>query len=105
MKQLDEMTKDELDALIKDAQKAKTERDKQAREEAKDQINSILKETGFKLEDLFPRYAGPKTETTPGDIAYRDPNNPSNTWTGKGRKPRWLKEREDAGASLDEFKV
>jgi DNA-binding protein H-NS len=23
-------------------------------------------------------------------IKYRDPKNPTNTWTGRGRMPRWM---------------
>jgi DNA-binding protein H-NS len=23
-------------------------------------------------------------------VKYRDPKNPENTWTGRGRPPRWL---------------
>jgi DNA-binding protein H-NS len=23
-------------------------------------------------------------------IKYRDPNDPANTWTGRGRTPRWM---------------
>ncbi|MFX8797513.1 H-NS histone family protein, partial [Acinetobacter baumannii] len=23
-------------------------------------------------------------------IKYRDPENPANTWTGRGRMPRWM---------------
>jgi len=23
-------------------------------------------------------------------VKYRDPQNPENTWTGRGRMPRWL---------------
>lgn len=106
MKELEDMSPAELDELIRDAQKAKAEHDKKQREKAKSEINAVLKEYGLKLEELFPRYGTSKTETAvPGDVVYRDPSNPSNTWTGKGRKPGWLKEREAAGANIEDFRV
>ena len=36
---------------------------------------------------------------------YRDPQNQSNTWAGRGLPPRWLKDYEKAGRSRDEFRV
>lgn len=36
---------------------------------------------------------------------YRDPENPSLTWTGRGRMPKWLQERVDAGGNKDDFKI
>ena len=36
---------------------------------------------------------------------FRDPEQPESTWTGKGRVPKWLQEKMDQGAKLEEFKV
>lgn len=39
-------------------------------------------------------------------VKYRDPNNPENTWTGRGRMPRWLAEAiATGGASKDDYLV
>ena len=38
-------------------------------------------------------------------IKYRDPEAPENTWTGKGRPPKWIQEKLDQGASKDEFLI
>jgi DNA-binding protein H-NS len=32
---------------------------------------------------------------------YRNPSNPSETWSGRGRKPKWVEEQLSAGKSLD----
>ena len=39
-----------------------------------------------------------------GEPKYRDPVT-GNTWTGRGKKPRWLTDQLDAGKSLDDFKA
>lgn len=36
---------------------------------------------------------------------YRDPQNPENTWSGRGRPARWLAAYEAAGRSRDEFRI
>jgi DNA-binding protein H-NS len=36
---------------------------------------------------------------------YRDPDNPSNVWAGRGAEPRWLREKIRAGAKREEFLI
>ena len=36
---------------------------------------------------------------------YRNPNDPSETWSGRGKTPRWLAELIAAGRQLDEFRI
>jgi DNA-binding protein H-NS len=36
---------------------------------------------------------------------YRDPENPSNTWAGRGAVPRWMQERIRAGAKKEDFLI
>ena len=36
---------------------------------------------------------------------YRNPGNPKQTWTGKGRKPAWIEELLGQGKSLEELAI
>ena len=36
---------------------------------------------------------------------YRDPQNPENTWTGRGKPPRWLANAIAAGKSKESFLI
>ena len=36
---------------------------------------------------------------------YRDPENPSRTWAGRGQTPRWLTAYEQQGRKRDEFLI
>lgn len=36
---------------------------------------------------------------------YRNPNDPSQTWTGKGRKPGWVIEWQSSGKALDDLLI
>jgi DNA-binding protein H-NS len=38
-------------------------------------------------------------------VKYRDPDNPDNTWSGRGRLPKWLQEKIDQGGTKDQFQV
>nr|WP_024513157.1 H-NS histone family protein [Bradyrhizobium sp. ARR65] len=36
---------------------------------------------------------------------YQNPKNPRETWSGRGKQPRWLKAQLGAGKKLDDFLV
>jgi DNA-binding protein H-NS len=36
---------------------------------------------------------------------YRNPDNPAETWAGRGLKPRWLSEAIKAGKKLEDFSI
>lgn len=36
---------------------------------------------------------------------YRNPNEPSETWSGRGKKPRWLTAAFKAGHTIEEFVI
>jgi DNA-binding protein H-NS len=36
---------------------------------------------------------------------YRNPDNPLETWAGRGRKPKWIEDRLAQGASLDDLLI
>lgn len=38
-------------------------------------------------------------------VLYQDPQNPENTWSGRGRAARWLADYEAQGRSREEFRV
>lgn len=39
------------------------------------------------------------------NIKYQNPYDPSQTWTGRGKRPNWLVERLEAGESLESFLI
>jgi hypothetical protein len=36
---------------------------------------------------------------------FRNPDQPSETWAGRGKKPRWLTKQLRAGPRLDDFRI
>jgi len=57
-------------------------------------VREIVAEYGLTAQDVFPGRAGksaaPKSATSKVAPKYRDPANPNNTWTGRGRMPKWV---------------
>jgi DNA-binding protein H-NS len=36
---------------------------------------------------------------------FRNPDDPSETWSGRGKQPRWLTRQLGTGRSIDDFKI
>jgi DNA-binding protein H-NS len=36
---------------------------------------------------------------------YRNPEQPSETWTGRGKKPRWVTAQLRSGKQIDDFRI
>lgn len=36
---------------------------------------------------------------------FQNPNDPSETWAGRGKKPRWMVEQLKLGGRIDDFKI
>lgn len=72
------------------------------RREALAAIEEAAREHGFNLSEL----TGGKPRRT-GTVApkYANPQDPTMTWTGRGRKPRWVQENLAEGKELDDMLI
>ena len=94
----------ELNSVIAEAQSAIETKAEQEKEEVRGELTALAQSRGYTIEDLFPSSGkGKKKAKLPA--THRDPNNPANTWTGRGRKPKWMIEALEADASVEDFKV
>ena len=72
--------------------------------EEKSQLEQRLQkllEGGLSNENL-PRERRPYPQVFP---KYRNPEDPSETWAGRGKQPRWLTAQLGAGRKLDDFRI
>jgi DNA-binding protein H-NS len=60
---------------------------------------SRLSTSQFRFNGLRPGARGPVAPK------YRNPENPSETWAGRGLKPRWLAAALKAGKKLEHFSI
>ncbi|WP_198115746.1 H-NS histone family protein [Massilia rhizosphaerae] len=83
-------------------------REVQEVQKAREQILAIAQSVGMPLKDLISATGrGGKAGANTGSVAvrYRNPDNASQQWTGRGRQPKWVKEWVEGGKSLDQLRV
>lgn len=98
---VDEMSLDELKALQKQVTRAIDSYKERQRQKALSELEVKAQEMGFSLNDLM----GAKKARKSGIPKYRHPDDPLVTWTGKGRRPDWIKEALAKGKSLDDLLI
>jgi DNA-binding protein H-NS len=58
-----------------------------------------------RLDELNATALMPTTRKAGSKAKYRNPANPSETWSGRGRRPRWVVRLLALGRSLDDCKI
>jgi len=112
----------ELGSLIRHAQKRKTVIAKRpALAKVRAQLTRLAKKSGYTLEEVVgvptravrkPRVvkakvaaAKPKRKLAKVEPKYRNPANAAETWSGRGKPPRWLAEYLNQGRNREEFLI
>lgn len=102
MKDLENMTPEELETLKKDVDKAMILAEKKKRAEALEAARATAKDHGYALEDLIEGAGNTKRKVAP---KYKDPKDPTNLWTGRGRRPLWVQAALDEGKTLEDLAI
>lgn len=89
----------QLNELIQKAQVRQQELEKERITRVREKVQALLKSEGVNFEDVFggPVARGKRRST--GSVApkYRNPADPEQTWSGRGKRPRWFNEALKAG--------
>lgn len=97
------MSSAELKQLQKDVQSAITVREQEDLKAAYQAAETAVAEYGLTLEEVWSKIGLlPKPKSLP---KYRDPEDPSQTWTGRGRKPQWIVEALAKGRDISELEI
>ena len=103
---IDSMTLPELKKLQKDLQRAIDSYAARQKAAAMAELEARAKELGFSLAELTGAAATKGKTRTPVAPKYRNPKNSSETWTGRGRKPRWVTVAlTSVGSKLEDFAI
>lgn len=78
------------------------EQQEQEKADVKEAIQKMASDSGFTVQELFgfTRKGGVRAM-----VKFSNPDDRSETWTGRGRQPRWLADKISAGAKLEDFRV
>ncbi len=96
----------ELKGLQAEIEKEIKARQQQGVTKAREQILAIAQGLGVSVEALLAN-GGTKSKSSGKKVKvqYQNPADNAQTWTGRGRQPRWIAEGLASGKSLDDFRV
>lgn len=91
----------ELESRVKRAIVVAKERE---RAETKAKLMEIAEQSGFSVAELFGA-GGRGVKGGKVAVKFRNKDNPAETWTGRGRQPKWLAAALKKGAKLQDFAI
>lgn len=92
MKNLQDMTDEQLKEQRQQIDAELQKRLAKQKSDAKRQIVELAKNHNINLGELAGK-----------EKVYKNPENPWETWSGKGRKPKWVTDALAAGKTLDDL--
>jgi DNA-binding protein H-NS len=98
---LSKLSIEELAALAREIEIEVTSRRQAEKERVLQQMRELAASIGTTPEDLFRR-TGKVVEKVVA-VKYRHPDNPSLTWSGRGKRPLWVVEYLATGKTLDDL--
>lgn len=95
---LKKLNPSQLDDLIQRAARRKEEIASEGVQKLRDRILKLISDEGLTFEQVFggKRSRG-KAKTSKVKPKYRNPADPSQTWAGRGKRPRWFADALAAG--------
>lgn len=106
------MTTKELTKLKKDVEKALKSAQDRARRDALKAVEKAAAEFGFSFDELSGKAKPKPAKKAPKKKArakaapkYRNPSNPEQTWSGRGRQPLWFKQAVSGGTDPSALEI
>lgn len=97
----------ELESIVKKAESLIEDRRDENVEQAYKQAVEVARSVGLTLDELveFGASKRKKAVRKPVEPRYRNPENAEETWTGRGKQPRWLANAIASGKKLESFLI
>lgn len=104
---ISELSVEDLKHLQAEAEQLIASKKDQAIEDAYNHILEVAESVGYSVEQLLEYGAQKRKKTTRKSVEprYRSKSNPEETWTGRGKQPRWLVAELEKGAKLEDFLI
>ena len=100
---LDQLTVKELRELQASIDRHIAARQTEERSSLREQFRKMAEDAGFTLPEIVGASRGGKGRSVAAK--YANPDNPSETWSGRGRQPRWMVARLKGGAKPEDFAI
>jgi DNA-binding protein H-NS len=101
---LEKFSHKDLLELQRDVATAINRRRSEEMTELKRKMAEMANASGFDFNELM---GGKRTSKkgSPAIVKFRNPKDPSQTWTGRGRKPTWMVEALKKGQKMETFAI
>lgn len=93
-----------LQAQIAELQRKESELKQKNKQAVLEELKSKMKSYGITLDELGSMDRTTRQKTTVL-IKYRHPTEPMLTWTGRGKKPRWIEAYITQGGTIEDLLV
>ncbi len=104
MTEYNQLSEVELKTVIEKAEKALKEKQERKHKEVISQIMQLADSIGVSV-TITESNEKPDTQSRKVLPKYRDPNDYSKTWSGRGMKPKWMRELIESGRDKSEFLI
>jgi DNA-binding protein H-NS len=100
---LNDLSLKELKDLQAQVSKAISSFEDRKKKEALSELEEKARQLGFSLAELTGAIVSRKR--APATAKYANPASPSDTWSGRGRKPRWFEAALKAGKTPEDLAI
>lgn len=107
MPDISNLSVEELKRLQVEAEALIASKKDQAIEDAYTKILETAESVGLTVDEILEFGASKRKKGSRKAVEprYRSKENPSETWTGRGKQPRWLVAELEKGAKLEDFLI
>jgi len=97
----------QLAELIAQAKQRQSELAKENLVGLRERLEKIIQQEGYTLDEVFPGRGRSRRGKSTGTVPpkYANPANSQQTWTGRGKRPRWFADALAAGRKESEFLI
>ena len=100
---LNQFNNKQLAELIPAIQKKMKQNEKAEKDALKKKIAALAAESGYSIDDILGSgKAATKRVVKP---KYQNPDDPSQTWSGRGRNPKWVVALIEAGGNIEDCAI
>jgi len=100
---LSKLSVTELKQLQRDAAKRIKALERKEKKKVLAKMQELAASAGVTPNEVAAHFGGSRRGK--GTPKYHNPDNPSQTWTGKGRRPGWLQALIDNGGKLEDYEI
>ena len=100
---LGKLSLEELKSLRKDVEKEIKNFKSRARDAAMKDLQAVAKKHGLSVDEIIGKKGKGRKSAAPAK--YRNPADPSQTWSGRGRQPAWYKDAIAKGKSAKSLEI